>query len=88
MYKYGIINPHRNPTIITLSTIIFVFIFSTTYGQVYAQSEENVTTTGPSFLFIQSAQSGSLSQINDTTYSIELNDVAEKTISYQTDHIG
>ncbi|MDN5867548.1 MAG: hypothetical protein L0H55_09130, partial [Candidatus Nitrosocosmicus sp.] len=76
-------NPLRTKPIFILSTLVFVLVFSTIHGQVYAQIEENVTSSSePSFQFIQSAQSGSLSQINDTTYSLELNDVADKTISY------
>ncbi|HET6588935.1 MAG TPA: hypothetical protein VFG45_02100 [Candidatus Nitrosocosmicus sp.] len=44
--------------------------------------EKNLTVLEPGFLFIQSAQSGSLSQINDTTYSVKLNNMADKTISF------
>jgi hypothetical protein len=64
--------------------LMFVLVFSTVNGgQVYTQLEENVASSSePSFLFIQSAQSGALSQINDTTYSLELNDIADKTISF------
>jgi hypothetical protein len=39
-------------------------------------------TTGVEFLSIQSAQSGSLSQINETAYTLELNDIANKTIMF------
>ncbi len=38
--------------------------------------------TGPSFLFIQGAQSGTLSQINATTYTLELRNVSDKTIMF------
>jgi hypothetical protein len=64
---------------------MFVLVFYTLNGeQVYAQLDENLTSSlsEPSFLFIQSAQSGSLSQINDTAYSLELNDIADKTVSF------
>ncbi|KAA2278710.1 hypothetical protein [Candidatus Nitrosocosmicus sp. SS] len=44
--------------------------------------EKNLTVLEPGFLFIQSAQSGSLFQINDTTYSVKLNNMADKTISF------
>ncbi|HZD36073.1 MAG TPA: hypothetical protein VE130_12785, partial [Nitrososphaeraceae archaeon] len=42
----------------------------------------NENTTDIQFLAIQSAQSGSLSQINDTAYTLELNDVANRTILF------
>jgi hypothetical protein len=83
MFKHRFMNLSRMTTILTLSTLVFVFVFSTTFGgKAYAQLEENVTSSEPSFLFIQSAQSGSLSQINDTAYTLELNDVADKTVSF------
>jgi hypothetical protein len=40
-------------------------------------ADENET-----FLSIQAAQSGSLSELNATTYSLELNDVSDKTILF------
>jgi hypothetical protein len=43
-------------------------------------SEENPTET--KFLSIQSAESGTISQINDTSYVVELNDVSDKTILF------
>lgn len=42
----------------------------------------NNNTNGPKFLFIQSAQSGSISDVNATTYTLELNDVSDKTIMF------
>lgn len=49
---------------------------------VYAQ-EGNVTATKePKFLAIHNAQSGSISNINDTAYSLELNDISKKTILF------
>jgi hypothetical protein len=38
--------------------------------------------TGAKFLSIQSAQSGSISKINDTAHVLELNDVSDKTILF------
>ena len=66
----------------TLSTMAFVFLFSTAVIPMYAQQAENATTSEPDFQFIQSAESGSLSQINDTAYFLELNGVADKTMSF------
>jgi hypothetical protein len=42
----------------------------------------NGNMTGVEFLSIQSAQSGSISQINETAYSLELNNVANDTIQF------
>jgi hypothetical protein len=42
----------------------------------------NNITSGPNFLFIQSAQSGSISEVNDTTSTLELNDVSDKTVMF------
>jgi hypothetical protein len=38
--------------------------------------------TEANFLFIQSAQSGSVSEVNDTTSNVELNDVSDETIFF------
>jgi len=42
----------------------------------------NNNTSGPKFLFIQSAQSGSISEVNATTSTLELNDVSDKTMMF------
>ena len=42
----------------------------------------NNNTSGAKFLFIQSAQSGSISEVNATTSTLELNDVTDKTIMF------
>ena len=42
----------------------------------------NGNVTGAKFLFIQGAQSGSVSEINATTSTPELNDVTDKTILF------
>lgn len=89
VFKDEIIAPVGLGAILMLSSIVVVFVFSTTTGGalVYAQQEENVTITTtnsaePRFLSIQSAQSGSVSQNNATVYTLELNDVSDKTIFY------
>jgi hypothetical protein len=38
--------------------------------------------TGATFLFIQGAQSGSVSEVNATTSALELSDVSDKTILF------
>ena len=77
-------NPFSTTIVFVLSTFMFILVFSIIQErQVYTKLEENITSSSePSFLFIQSAQSGSLSQINDTMYSLELNDIADKTVSF------
>ena len=49
---------------------------------VYGQEGENTTKHIPKFFAIQHAQSGSLSEINETAYSLELNDVSDKNILF------
>ncbi|HZD35427.1 MAG TPA: hypothetical protein VE130_09505 [Nitrososphaeraceae archaeon] len=46
------------------------------------QTTTNGNTSDVQFLSIQSAQSGSLSQINETAYALELNNVANETILF------
>ncbi|MDR4512063.1 MAG: hypothetical protein MRJ93_10220 [Nitrososphaeraceae archaeon] len=65
----------------TLS-ILLVAVASFTMS-VYAQEDGNTTDADiPKFFAIQHAQSGSISEINETAYSLELNDVSDKTILF------
>ncbi|MGD1834447.1 MAG: hypothetical protein ACPKQO_01855 [Nitrososphaeraceae archaeon] len=60
----------------TLSILIFATLLIT-----IVNAQKNMTVTEePKFIAIQHAQSGSLSDIKETTYSLELNDVLDKTI--------
>jgi hypothetical protein len=64
--------------LLILSILVVVSSLTLT---VYAQG--NITATEePKFLAIQHAQSGSISEINATTYTLELNDVPDKTILF------
>jgi hypothetical protein len=47
-----------------------------------ANQTVNRETTGVEFLVIQNAQSGSISQVNATTYTLELTNVSDKTILF------
>ena len=47
-----------------------------------ASPARNNNMTGVTFLFIQHAQSGSVSEINATTFTFELSDVSDKTIMF------
>jgi hypothetical protein len=46
------------------------------------QTASNGNMTEVEFLAIQNLQSGSISQINETAYTLELNNVANKTIHF------
>jgi hypothetical protein len=43
---------------------------------------KNNNIAGAKFLFIQTAQTGSISEVNTTTYTLELNDISDKTIMF------
>jgi hypothetical protein len=47
-----------------------------------ASPARNNNMTGVTFLFIQHAQSGSVSEVNATTSTLELSDVSDKTIMF------
>ena len=53
---------------------------TTTATATATDGDNNMTEV--KFLFIQSAQSGSVSEVNDTTSNLELNDVSNKTILF------
>ena len=58
-----------------LSIVTITTLFNSIYSQ---ENSEHV----PKFFSIQHAQSGSISEINETTYSLELNDISDKTILF------
>jgi hypothetical protein len=64
---------------ITLGILVLIHIQSTNY--VTAQGG-NGNVTGAKFLFIQGAQSGSVSEVNATTSTLALSDVSDKTILF------
>ena len=57
----------------------FLVTISTSYS-IYAK--ENMTDTKYKFFAIQHAQLGSISKINETSYTLELNDVSDKMILF------
>jgi len=83
-FKYYNINfqlMQNNLTILMVIPILSVIAITTSLNSVYAQ--ENMTDAEiPKFFAIQHAQSGLLSQTNETAYSLELNDVSDKTILF------
>lgn len=50
--------------------------------KVYAQEKNITAAEEPKFLAIQHARSGSISKINDTTSTLELNNISKKTILF------
>ena len=60
--------------------IVPVLLIST--NSIYAQEENMTESEEPKFFAIQYAESGKFSEINTTTYSLELNNVSDKTILF------
>lgn len=56
-----------------------VSFFSTGYAQ---QGQTETSIESPQFLAIQNAQSGTISEINSTTFLLQLNDLADKLILF------
>ena len=68
---------------VLLAAIFFILIFSTG-GLVYTQ-EKNATSTSASeshFLSVQHAKSGSIYKYDTISYTLELNDVSDKTMLF------
>jgi hypothetical protein len=58
-----------------------VVVLSSITSTVYAQ-ENAAASEEPKFLALQHAQSGAISEINASTYTLELNEVSDKTILF------
>ena len=67
-------------TVVMLFSTLSVFTVATLLNSVYSQ--ENDTEQVPEFLSIQQASSGKISEINETAYSLQLNDISDKTILF------
>ena len=67
--------------VMLFSTFSILVIGTSMTTLVYGQ-EENTTDHVPKFFAIQHAQSGSISEINETAYSLELIDVSDNTILF------
>ena len=72
---------NNNLTLMTLPSTLSVIVVVTSLYVAYAQ-ENQTTIETPKFFAIQHANSGSLSEINTTSYSLELNDFSYKTILF------
>ncbi|MGD1836277.1 MAG: hypothetical protein ACPKQO_11220 [Nitrososphaeraceae archaeon] len=64
----------------SLFVVLLVFAIGSV-GFVYAE-ENTANSKTPKFFTIQHAQSGSITEINETAYTLELNDVSDKTILF------
>ena len=75
---------NNNLILIAIVSIVSIIVVLTSLAMpVYAQEDGNTTDPDmPKFFAIQHAQSGSISEINETTYSLELYDVSDKTILF------
>jgi hypothetical protein len=63
---------------VLLATIFFILIFSS--GSLTYSQEENATSSSePRFLSVQHAESGSIFKDNAISYTLELNNVSDKT---------
>ena len=72
----------KNNFVFTIfSSMLSIILVGISLNSIYAQ--ENVTDAdGQKFFAIQQAKSGSISEINATAYTLELNDVSDKTILF------
>ena len=59
---------------------ISLFMTTTTTNSIYAQNGN--TTSSIQFLASQQAQSGSISEINSTTFSLQLNNISDTTLLF------
>ncbi|MGD1836689.1 MAG: hypothetical protein ACPKPY_01350 [Nitrososphaeraceae archaeon] len=73
---------NNNINLVTLLSTFSILVIGTLLTTLVYGQEENVTDHVPKFFAIQHAQSGSISEINSTVSSLELNDVSDKTILF------
>ena len=71
----------NNSTLLMIFSTLSVLVIGTSLTTV-SYGQENETDHVSKFLPIQHAVSGSISEINETAYSLELNDVSDKTILF------
>ena len=70
-------------TLLAVATCTSIIFVATSFQNAMATAQTaDGNTTAVEFLSIQNAQSGSISQINETAYTLELNNVANGTIQF------
>ncbi|MGD1834982.1 MAG: hypothetical protein ACPKQO_04605, partial [Nitrososphaeraceae archaeon] len=73
---------NNNINLVTLLSTFSILVIGTSLTTLVYGQEENVTDHVPKFFAIQHAQSGSISEINETAYTLKLNDISDKTILF------
>ncbi|MGD1837809.1 MAG: hypothetical protein ACPKPY_07100, partial [Nitrososphaeraceae archaeon] len=68
--------------IVTISSTVLLLMIESNTNAVNAKVNTTTSEELIKFFAIQHAQSGSISEINETVYSLELNDVSDKTILF------
>ena len=74
----------KNNNFLTLQTILLILllgIFAPSLD-ISINAEQNKISSGPKFFGIQNANSGIISEINASTYSLELNEITDNTILF------
>ncbi|MGD1836271.1 MAG: hypothetical protein ACPKQO_11190 [Nitrososphaeraceae archaeon] len=71
----------NNLTILMSLSILSIIAITTSLNSIYAE-EKATDSDEPKFSAIQHANSGTISEINETAYTLELNDVSDKTIFF------
>jgi hypothetical protein len=68
--------------VIFVTTALVTLPYENQVANAQSTTAQGGNMTGVTFLFIQHAQSGSVSEINATTSTLELSDVSDKTIMF------
>ena len=76
-------NAQKFPFIFLVLLLVSVMNVVSFFSAGYAQQVQTETSIeSPQFLAIQNAQSGTISEINSTTFLLQLNDLADKLILF------
>jgi hypothetical protein len=68
--------------VIFVTTALVTLPYENQVANAQSTTAQGGNMTGATFLFIQHAQSGSVSEVNATTSTLELSDVSDKTIMF------
>ena len=70
----------KNLILINVLSTISIIAITTALNSSYAELNTTYTEKSIEYFAVQHAQSGSISEINYTTYTLQLNDVSKQTI--------
>ena len=73
---------HTITIFLVLPIISVLALMSMFMIEIFAKVQTETNIESPQFLAIQHAQSGTISQVNSTSYVLQLNDLANKTILF------